>query len=191
MSSKPTNEQRTNKTIKFNQSKTNKITKMIFSDEEIALLPILINPSSNTNRDEDQLKKIISKRIPLLRLIANHVALEKSRILKDLQEKKRALAFKVEENFVFPSMTTVSFLDVMKEPEFIQRLSNILHPKTFGIEISLTSLHYIEIYITLDSLQMTEEKDPICVCEHRGFYDESACCECGGYVVFCWECGAK
>ena len=190
MSSKPTNEQRTNKKIKFNQSKTNKITKMIFSDEEIALLPTLINTNLNADRDTDYLKRIISKQIPLLRLIANHVALEKSRILKDLQEKRQALVFKVEENFVFPSMTTVSFLDVMKEPEFIQRLSNVLYPKVFGIEISV-SLGYIEIYLTLDLSKMIEGKDPVCVCEHRGFYDEGACCECGGYVVFCYECGAK
>jgi|LakMenE18May11ns_1017448.scaffolds.fasta_scaffold9846726_2 hypothetical protein len=167
---------------------------MIFSEEEIRRLLFTPFTKCVSLKEEDEesnhIKIIISKRIPLLRLIANHVSLEKSRIIKDLQEKKRALAFRVEKDAYFPSTTTVSFLDVMKDPEFIHRLSNVLYPKAFGIEISLT-LDFIEIYITLNSSQFDEEKDPTCVCENRGFYEEAACCECGGYVVFCWECGAK
>lgn len=180
---------------------------MIFSHEDVSRLPVA-SPDTMEDRARSR-KRIVQKYVvALLRLVTDRVTIDKDRILNDLILKKRALIFEfpLVSFFAAPSLTAegheelserhqdkISFLNVIQETDFLQRLGNILHPSSWGgIGFSSCQGSSYNVHLYADLTKSSAfTKDPACTCEHRAPYEEGPCDTCGGYVVFCWECGAK
>jgi hypothetical protein len=154
---------------------------MIFSHEEVGQIPLVHQQKS---------KPLLSSNlIPLLRLVSNEITLHKPRILLELQElNKLCLVFEASKE---ACLNSNRFIDLMSEREFSQRLGNILYPNVFKIDVVVNNC--IQVFVSRNTLQIPflRRPDPSCICSHRSKYEEGACEVCGGYVEFCWECGAS
>jgi len=151
---------------------------MIFSHEEVGLIPLVHQQKSEP--------LLVSKLIPLLRLVSNEITLNKVRILLELQEvNKHCLVFQASKD---SCLNSNRFIDLMSEHEFSHRLGNIIYPNVFIIDVVVNSC--IQVFVSLNTLEFLRRPDPSCTCSHRSKYEEGACEVCGGYVQFCWECGA-
>ena len=152
---------------------------MIFSHEEVWQIPLVYQQKSEP--------LLASNLIPLLRLVSNQITLHKPRILLELQElNKHCLVFEASKE---ACLNSTRFIDLMSEREFSQRLGNILYPNVFKIDVVVNSC--IQVFVSRNTLPLMCRPDPSCTCSHRSKYEEGACEVCGGYVEFCWECGAS
>jgi hypothetical protein len=153
---------------------------MIFSHEEVGQISLVHQQKSDLS--------LVSKLIPLLRLVSNEITLNKVRILLELQEvNKHCLVFEASKD---SCLNSNRFIDLMSEREFSHRLGNIIHPNVFKIDVVVNS-SCIQVFVSRNTLQLLRRPDPSCTCSHRSKYEEGACEVCGGYVQFCWECGAS